>query len=370
MFELRERDFSSFFEAPFHAYDDPAFVSYMRSDLSRLLDEKRNPLFRTTGRFTYFTVHARGKAVGRIVCHVHGASNERYNLERGYFGFFDCCDDTRASEILLGAAEAWLRTQGCGEIAGNFNLTAMQQIGVVTEGFGNHPYTDMQYNAAHIPRLLEAAGYEAFFPMSTFELELTGFDPDRVAGEKQRQLLARSDLRWTRLRRRRFLETIEAVRRLLNASFDRNPMFVPLTADEFTFQAKEMMWIIDERLSTMVWRDDQPVGVVICIPDLNPLLASVKSRFRLSLPWHYLRHWRNRRRAVIIFWAVHPSMWGEGLNAAMLFRVTQSLKAAGYTSLGMTWIADVNQASLRQTERLGARQLHRLHLFRKRLVDA
>jgi hypothetical protein len=126
-----------------------------------------------------------------------------------------------------------------------------------------------------------------------------------------------------------------------------------------------MMWIIDERLSTLVFDGDRPVGAIICIPDLNPLLATVRSRFRLTLPLHYMRHLRRRRRAVVIFWAVHPSMWGGGLNPVMLHRVISALREAGYTQLGMTWIADVNQASLRQTERLGARRLHRLHLFRK-----
>lgn len=52
----------------------------------------------------------------------------------------------------------------------------------------------------------------------------------------------------------------------------------------------------------------------------------------------------------------------------MLHRVTTALKAAGYATLGITWIADVNGASLRQMERLGARRLHRLHLFTKRVV--
>jgi hypothetical protein len=60
-------------------------------------------------------------------------------------------------------------------------------------------------------------------------------------------------------------------------------------------------------------------------------------------------------------------MQGKGLNGAMLHRVTSALKQAGYHSLGLTWIADVNGASLRQVERLGAKRLHRLHLFTKRV---
>jgi hypothetical protein len=51
----------------------------------------------------------------------------------------------------------------------------------------------------------------------------------------------------------------------------------------------------------------------------------------------------------------------------MLHRVTRALRESGYERLGTTWIADENPASLRQMEKLGARPLHRLHLFRKDL---
>ena len=104
------------------------------------------------------------------------------------------------------------------------------------------------------------------------------------------------------------------------------------------------------------------------IPDLNPFLRATRSRLRVTTPWHYLRFRTTRTRAVIIFYSVAARAQGRGLNAAMLHRVTTALKAAGYTHLGITWIADVNQASLRQVQKMGARPLHRLHLFRKALA--
>ena len=368
MNELCERDFGSFFAAPFDSYgDDPVFTSLMRSDFARLLDGRKNPLFRDHGDFTYFSVRRNGRSLGRVVAHVHYDSNERHGLRRAYFGFFDCVDDAEVARELLGAAAEWARQKGCEELAGNFNLTAMQQIGVVTEGFGNPAYTDMHYNPAHIPRLLGECGFEPFFPMTTHELELDGFRPEGMLNPRVEEVLDRDDLRWVPLRRRGFRRQLEDTLTVLNESFDRNPMFVPLTREEFFFQAEEMMWIIDGRLSYLVYRGDEPVGVVVCIPDLNPLLKSAGSRFGPSFPFRYLKHLRNRRRAVIIFWAVHPSMWGQGLNPAMLYRVTTALQDAGYTHLGMTWIADENKASLRQVEKLGGRPLHRLHLFRRPL---
>ncbi len=369
--ELRERDFESFFRVPFVCYGDATpYVSPMKSDLRRYLDGARNPLFRSNGDFTFFTMHQEGKPVGRIVAHVHHESNRIHGLRRSYFGFFDCIDDIEVARTLLAGAEEWGRRRGHEELAGNFNLTAMQQVGVLIEGFESQPYTDMQFNPPHIPRLLAACGFEPFFPMWTFELALGRFDPEMLLGPKQRALFADPAFRFERLTRRGFKRLMSDTRRVLNESFARNPMFVPLTEAEFLFQAHEMMWIVDERIcSSIVYHEGDPAGVCVCIPDLNPFLRDTRSRIRLGTPWHFLRHRLRRRRALIIFYGVRPELQNRGLNGAMLYKLTTSLKQARYEPLGVTWISDLNAASLRQTERLGARRLHRLCLFRKPIAS-
>jgi hypothetical protein len=55
------------------------------------------------------------------------------------------------------------------------------------------------------------------------------------------------------------------------------------------------------------------------------------------------------------------------VNPVVLRRVVLALKAAGYETLGNTWIGDTNTASLAQKQKSNARPLHRLHLFRKNL---
>lgn len=369
MLELREGDLDSFFEAPRHAYGgDSPYVSPFKSDLARFLDAQTNPLFKHFGARRFFTVHRDGRPIGRIVAHVHRASNQRHGLRRSYFGYFDCADDAEAAHRLLDQAQAFARAQGCEELVGNFNLTAMQQMGVLTEGFDNAPFTDQIWSAPHVRRLLEENGFEPFFPVRTFLVDLRNLDPERLLGPRQREVMADPTLSWSTLRRRGFAGQMRDACQVLNEGFDKNPMFVPLTEEEFLFQAKDMMWIVDERIACMVREGNRPVGLVICIPDLNPFLRATGSRFSALTPWHFLRSRMNRRRAVIIFYSVSASHQNRGLNGAMLHKVTVALKAAGYESLAITWIADVNGASLRQMEKLGARTLHRLHLFRKTLA--
>ncbi|WP_239447323.1 GNAT family N-acetyltransferase [Parasphingorhabdus marina] len=326
-----------------------------------MLDESKNPLLLDNNPYAFWTAHVDGKAKGRIISLVYKKSNARHGTNRAQFGFFDCANDPEIAGTLLNAAEIFARDQGCDELVGNFNLTAMQQAGVMTDGFGARAYTDMIANPRHIPELLTAHGYEAWFPMTTFEVDLDTAVPPRADFDD----LTRRGYHFAPVDKSEFQQRFEDARIVLNDGFDENPMFVPLTPEEFQFQAGEMMSILDPRLSSILMHDDRPVGTVICIPDLNGFLTATRSRFRLMTPIHFLRYRLNRRRAVIIFYSVAKDHHGQGLMGAMLNRTIAALRQAKYEQLGITWIADENPASLRQMEKIGARPLQNLHLFRK-----
>lgn len=369
MLTLRKGDFEAFFQAPFDAYGtDSHYVSPMKSDLRRFLDPAQNPTFAGADDISYFTVHQADRILGRITAHVHHASNIKYGLKRAYFGHFDCADNPQAAAMLLRAAEEWALARGFDEIAGNFNMTAMQQIGVMTGSFDTPPYTDLVYSPAHIHRLLEASGYSAFFPMTTFVSDLKTTTVDQLMGPRQKEILASGDFTWAPITRRTIATRLDEVRIILNDSFANNAMFVPVSKEEFDFQVKEMSWIMDPRISAVLHHKGEPAGTIICIPDLNPLLRATGSQFGLSTPWHFLMHRLNRKRAVLIFSAICSRFQGQGVNPLILHRVLSAMKAAGYETLGGTWISDENKASLRQKEKMGARPMHRLHLYRKALA--
>lgn len=367
-YQLREGDIEGFFRAPFEAYPESwPYASPLAGDLRRLLDRDANPFFDRRGDGTHFTVYRAGVPVGRVSAHVDREANRRFSLQRGSFGFLDVADDPEALRLLLRAAERWAHDRGCTELAGNFSLTASQEIGVVTDGHGRPPYTAMHWSPPHLAGMLEDEGYEAFFPMSTYELELADFDPASLLGPKQRALLGSDALAWSRLGRWAFRRRREDVRRILNESFADNPLFVPLSRSEFDFQAGPLSWVVDGRLSLLVHDGEAPAGVLVCIPDLNPLLRRIGSRLGWSTPFHYLRHRRRARRAVVVFAGVTPPFQNRGMLGAMLHRVTRSLKSAGYTHLGITWVSRENTPSLRNVEKLGARRLHDLSLYRTSL---
>lgn len=367
MIEIREGDIDAFFAAPFAVYAGMPYVSPMRSDLKRFLSAKTNPLFETPNDFAVFTAHENSAVRGRITAHMHRASNARFDLKRAYFGYFDCADDERVAAALLERAEDWARRKGFSEILGNFNLTAMQQVGIMTGGFEHAPYTDQIWGPPHLPRLLERRGYCPSFPMTTFEIDIRSAPTGGILNGVEMRALLSDGFRFSPIRRKTLDRRLEDSRLILNESFVDNPMFVPVSRPEYEFQAREMKWIMDPRISAVAEKDGAPAGAVIAIPDVNPMLKAMSSRLGLSAPWHLLKHRFRRRRAVIIFQGVKPAYQGRSLNPLMLAHILGEMKGAGYETVGGTWIADTNSASLRQAEKAGAHPLHRLHLFGKTL---
>lgn len=102
--QIKTGDFNAFFDAPFAAYGpDSHYVSPMKADLKRFLAPS-NPLFKDHSALTYFTAHRDGQVVGRITAHIHAESNALHNVQRGYFGYFDCVDESAVAGALLTAA--------------------------------------------------------------------------------------------------------------------------------------------------------------------------------------------------------------------------------------------------------------------------
>ena len=370
MIDIRSGDFAAFFTAPFECYGrDSHFISPMRGDLARALDPVQNPLYRDFARRELFTAHRDGKIVGRILAHIHDEANRLHDLKRGYFGLFDCIDDSAVASALINAATQWVKDRGCNELAGSFNLTITQIIGTVTEGFDRAAYTYQEYSPPHIAKLLLALGFEPFFPMTTFELDVREFDPQKLLQERQHALLNDPDWQFLPVRRRGFEKRLVEACKVLNDGFANNSMFVPLTEEEFLFPCQGMMWIIDEHLSYTAYHRGQPVGVLLCVPDLGPFLRATNFRMKWSTLWHLLRFRTQRSRAAIIFFSVCRDYHNQGINGVMLHHAVSAMRSRGYSHLGISWVSDANGASRKQMDKLGAKPLHRLHLFRKVIRD-
>ena len=365
---LVERDFASFFQVPFEVYPPSLpYAAMLKGDLKATLDPAKNPHWRVA-EGTYFTALKDGRPVGRIVCHIHRAANERFGERAASFGFFDAIDELEVARALLGKAEEFGRVRGMTLLRGNMNLTANQEIGVLVEGEDQAPFVAQLFGPPYLARLLEQCGFARVMPMTTFvKRDLQQVDPEANLSPRQRGVLADPAFTWREFRMKRFDEDVEIVRDLLNDSMSANPLFVPMTAAEARFQLGPLEQVLDPTLTRIAEHEGKPVAATLCTPDVNPLLRAMKSRLN---PWtavQFLLGRRKLKRAVIVIFLVRRAFHGRGIIGVLNRDLMRALKEGGYTELGVTWISDTNKASLRQVELLGCLPQHRLFMFEKAL---
>jgi hypothetical protein len=363
----KEKHFASFFDAPFRIRDSRSpFVSAFKADLKKSLSTK-NPMFRSEDDFTYYSVFKDDKLVARITAHVHHAFNEKYKTKKAYFGFFECVNDQSVADYTLSLAEAWAKKNNYTSISGSFNLTAMQEMGIMINGFDNPPYIAQSYSERYYHTLLERAGYKAIFPMSTFEVDLQKVDPTAQLTDKGKQVLSDNTYEFRNVTSSNYKQLLPVLSKLFNESFSHNDLFVPISEEEFNFQANDLALFLDDHLTFIAYNKGMPVGISIHLPDINIFLRSVQSRFGIGLLFKLLLFKLKKQRAMCLFSAVIPEYQNKGVLSALAYLSTDAMKKRGYKTFGITWIADSNIASLKKMEHLGATRMHDLRIFEKTL---
>ncbi|EBW2353111.1 GNAT family N-acetyltransferase [Salmonella enterica subsp. enterica serovar Enteritidis] len=252
-------------------------------------------------------------------------------------------------------------------MVGPIGLVGSQQIGVVTEGHDRMPYMDMAWSPLWMSRLLEQCGFVRHLGMRTSEVDVGSIDIDalRLQGNDK---LANHDITIEPITGDTLRAEARLIRRLGNEAFACVPYFAPVSQADSDFRLRSLKDVLDPRIAFIARIDGRPAGIVLCIPDLNPLLHDLRGKTGLLAPFIWLKHRLARpKRAVLIFYAVAPRFQGLGLNGLMLSEVARGMRRGGYKTFGITWIEDSNKPSLRQVEKLGGRPLHRLYLYRRDL---
>jgi GNAT superfamily N-acetyltransferase len=348
--------------------DDPIYTPPLRQDLARSLSDA-NPLWRDgRGARDLFVAYEGGRAVGRVVAHVHHASNQRHGESAGLFGYLECPDDVTIARALLDAASDRHRRAGLKVLRGPYELTIAQCIGAVVAGFDEPSSFSQSWNAPHVPRLLEALGFEVALRLTTFRLDdVESVDPEALVGPKQRAWLADPRVRVRAFDMSRFDADLSAAVGLLNAAFADNFGFVALTPEEIAFMAAPMRRVVRPELTMFIELEGRPVGVGMMLPDFNVAFRRMGGKL-WPLGWaQFLLGRGGVDAAVAQFIATDPALQNQGLIRILVAEALRRLRAAGFRTLDGTWISDKNAPSRAQALAMGMREKHKLALFQRAL---
>jgi len=327
--------------------------------------DKRNPFFQD-GVGQTFMVRREGKPVGRIMAHVWRRHQRLHGERVGYFGFFECQNDPPATTLLLEAASKFVRQHDCEILRGPFNMTGMQEAGIVTEGFDKAPAVDMVYTAPWYPAHLEANGFHKCLEMETRSNEdITLLDHKAIAtGNRTTQIVGEIQVRHLSSFHRK--AEMEMVRDVVNASFLGNWGFVPIRCDEWELQTGVLLPILDPALVILATVQDVTVGVTLAVPDFNRVFC--KTNGWLMHPASLLLLGKSRlKEAVVVLCAVRKQYQNLGIARLLNSELLCNMRKGGYRSISTTWIGDGNAPSLASTDAFGMTRRHAVAMYERAL---
>ena len=344
-----------FIRLPWRIYaDDPCWMPPVIMSQQELLGFRKHPFYERSKSQSFLATRG-GRDVGRITAIVNAGHIDRYKEQRGFFGFFECDEDTAASRALFQAAGDWLHAQGMTCIRGPANPTLNYECGLLIEGFDTPPFFMMTHNRPWYAQLVEDAGFGKIEDMFAFWGEtsmLGGLDPKLVTmveGVKER-----FGVTVRPLDRRRFADEVRTFLHIYNESLGGTWGFVPLTSGEIDHMAASLKYLIEPELTLVAEVEGKPVGAVFCLLDYNPRIKAIDGRL---FPFGFLRLLWNKRaikRLRAISTNVIPEYQAWGIGLVLMNGLYERFMKWGLREVEFSWVLESNYLSRRTLERGGA----------------
>jgi hypothetical protein len=133
---------------------NPSYVRPLDKDIDEVFDPKKNKTFRFGNISRWVLYKSNGEPCGRIAAFINKKyKNKGDEQPTGGIGFFDCCNDQNAADMLFDVARHWLIQQGMEAMDGPINFGERDRWwGLVVEGFQSPLYC-MNYNPPYYQQL-------------------------------------------------------------------------------------------------------------------------------------------------------------------------------------------------------------------------
>lgn len=349
--------------------DDPAYVAPLHLERRDALTAK-NPFFGHAD-VQFWLARKDGRDVGRISAQIdHQALSVRPDAA-GQFGLLAAEDDPAIFHALISTAEDWLRARGMKRIQGPINLNINEEIGLLVDGFDTPPMLLMGHDKPYVGGRIEEQGYTKERDLYAYLYDITVDLPTAA-----RRLIDRPLPKEFRVRRidfKHYNDEIRIITEIFNDAWLENWGFVPLTEIETDYLAKSLRPLLNPRLVSIVEHDGDPVGFLVCLPNLNEAIRGLNGKL-LPFGWAKLL-WRLKvsgvKTARVPLMGVKRSaakgVIGKLLPFLLIDAVRKEAADMGFTHVELSWILEDNLPMRHINESLGGVAYKTYRVYEKAL---
>jgi GNAT superfamily N-acetyltransferase len=365
------RDRNAFIKFQWRIYaNDPAWVPPLIIERKAFLNRKRHPFYKH-GDAALFLARQNGEIAGRIMASDDPNYNSLHRSNGGCFGLFECIDDRNVATALFQAAAGWLRKKGRTEIMGPIDYSTNYVCGLLIDGFQFAPTILTAHNPPYYRELIESCGFAKAKDWYAWWFA----DPAKAAA-RLRPVTERLRKRWPATIRPGNLKNIREesrrLREIYNQAWKKNWGFVPFTEAEFEFMTHELKQLVIPEFTLIAEIDGEPVGFILCVPDINVALRHINGRlttFGLPIGLVKLLYHKSRSRtARLIALGVIEKYRRNGIAEMLVLRIIEDamIKRGFRGELSLT--LEDNFMINRFVEAIGAERYKTYRIFQRTLT--
>jgi len=370
--EIREvtgkQALKTFIGVPWSIYkDDPNWIPPLLSERKEAFSSK-HPYFKHAV-WRAWIAYQNDKPVGRISAQIDDLHQQRYNNKTGFFGLIEAPDDHEVFSALFETAEQWLRGRGMRCIAGPFNLSINQEVGILIEGFDTPPRVMTSHSTRYYGAAIESCGYQPVQDLLAYEVDINTYK----LPTNMKSLISRSAdrVKVRQLDRKNRDSDLEVMRSIFNDAWQNNWNFVPFTQDEFRAVGKELLMLVPKEFIQIAEIDGEAAAFITLLPDINSAITDLNGRL-LPFGWAKLL-WRLKvafpKTCRIPLMGVRQKYQNTIFGPAMAYMLIESVLIPGLARGGerveMSWILESNKGTRNIIEKFGGELTKRYRMYEK-----
>lgn len=276
---VSKKQLKLFVDFPHSLYEhEPTYVPELFIAQKDLLTPGKHPFYENA-EMQLFLAYDGEKITGRIAAILNFNHNKFNNANDGFFGFFDCINDSETAGLLLDAAEKWLKEKGVTDkIMGPMNPSTNETCGMLVDGFEKPPMVMMTHNASYYKDLVEQHGYTKQTDLMAYLYQTNDYNDARI---RRLQALAQKRLEHRNIVIRKvnmkdFSNEADKIKAVYNSAWDKNLGFYPMTDKEFKYTAKDLKMILDPDFCIVAEHEGRIIGFALALPNINEVLIKIK----------------------------------------------------------------------------------------------
>jgi hypothetical protein len=325
--------------------NDKTWVCPLDNDIRAVFDPARNPYHKHGVVERWVLTDEKKKLIGRVAAFVDFNLANTYDQPTGGMGFFECINDMEAAFLLFNTAKNWLMEKGMEAMDGPINFGETDKYwGLLVNGF-THPSFDVVYNHQYYQNMFESYGFQVFYKMEGFHLDITKPLPERIAkiaewifnkpGYEFRHFTWKNEKQLT-------LDFAEVFNQAW-ASFKVN--FDPLEPEYIRQTLKKAKPILDGEMIWLAYFEGKPIAIYLMFPDLNQIAKHLNGKLHLFnlLKFLWLKQRKTMTRARGMLMGVIPQYQKHGIESAFILNLQKIFKKKPhYTEIEFSWVGDFN----------------------------